>query len=355
MKIRMVSGLFLSFLAFQASAAKMGIPTRTPETRVFIPPCDHEKPVQYWIRYLRDEGRLEFRRWTRQMGYYAALYQKIFTAHGLPPELVWLSGMESGCDRNAVSDKGAGGLWQFLPATARSMGLRVDSWVDERFDPEASTLAAARHLKALYNRFKSWPLVLAAYHAGGRWVARQIRRFKTRDYFKLARQGAFQESTQVYVPKALAFIAMASGPEEYQVRITEQPEDLREDLVLVPPGTHLKDVAEASKIPLGQIRARNAALRRGRVPPTGDAVPVRLPFGTGWRVVANLEGAKPAKPKDAMAPLQYKVKAGDSIWAVARRFGVKMKEVLLMNGITDPRRIRPGQELILPPAGSAGR
>jgi membrane-bound lytic murein transglycosylase D len=311
--------------------------------------------VRRWINYLRNEGHLEFRRWTRRMGHYAAMYQKIFRAYDLPPELVWLSGMESGCDRSAVSDKGAAGLWQFLPSTARAMGLRVDAWVDERFDPEASTLAAARHLRALFQRFRSWPLVLAAYHAGERWVARQVKRFRTSDYFKLARQGAFQESTAIYVPKALAFIAMASGPEEYLVRIPEQPEDLREDLVLVPPGTTLQSVADAAKLPYRTLRAHNPALRRARTPPTGEPMAIRLPWGTGWRVVANLAGAKPARPKDALEPVRYRVRPGDSVWALSRRFGVKIKEVLLMNGVSDPRRIRPGQELLLPPPGSALR
>src|SRR5437867_1582941 len=141
---RRLAAVFLGilvFLAFPVNASNL--PQRTPETRVFVPPYDHEGTVKHWIRYLRDEGKLEFRRWTRQMGHYGRLYQKIFTAYGLPPEAVWLSGMESGCDRNAVSYAGAAGLWQFLPGTARTMGLRVDSWVDERFDPEASTLAAA--------------------------------------------------------------------------------------------------------------------------------------------------------------------------------------------------------------------
>src|SRR5206468_1126360 len=143
------------------------------------------------------------------------------------------------------------------------------------------TLAAARHLRALYNEFKSWPLVLAAYHAGNHWVARQIKRFKTNDYFKLARQGAFQESTQIYVPKGIAFIAMASAPEEFEVRLPPKADDLREDLVSVPPGTKLKDVAEAAKLPYADVRYQNPTLRRAQTPPTGTPTAVRLPFGTG--------------------------------------------------------------------------
>jgi len=357
--IRTVSVGLLFWVAAPAyatgvSAVRNGLPTRTPEMRAFIPAYDNQKVVRYWMNYLRGEGHLEFRRWTRQMGHYAELYQKSFTALGLPPELVWLSGMESGCDRNAVSHKGAGGLWQFLGATGRAMGLRVDKWVDERFDPEASTMAAARHMHGLYKRFKKWPLVLASYHAGEKWVARSIKRHKTDDYFKLARLGGFQAITNIYVPKALAFIALASSPEEFGVKIGRQPEDKREDLVMVPPGTKLKAVAEAAKIPYGQLRHQNPALRRAQTPPGGqEPYHVRLPWGAGWRAVANVEGAKAAKPKEAMTPIKYIVKSGDSLWKLARRFGVKVKEVLLMNGITNASRIRLGQELMLPPMGSA--
>jgi membrane-bound lytic murein transglycosylase D len=342
--------------AFAAGGSEVrnGLPTRTPEMKSFIPAYDNQKRVRHWMNYLRGVGHLEFRRWTRRMGHYASLYQKSFRALGLPPELVWLSGMESGCDRNAVSHKGAGGLWQFLAATGRAMGLRVDKWVDERFDPEASTMAAARHLHGLYKRFKKWPLVLAAYHAGERWVARAIKRYKTNDYFKLARHGAFQAVTNVYVPKALAFIALASSPEEFGVKIGRQPEDKREDLVMVPPGTKLQEIAEAAKIPYGALRHQNPALRRAQVPPKGqEPYHVRLPWGTGWRVVAGIEGSKPAKAREAMTPIKYVVKAGDSIWKLARRFGVKMQEVLHMNGIVRAGSLRVGQELILPPMGSA--
>ena len=78
-----------------------------------------------------------------------------------------------------------------------------------------------------------------------------------------------------------------------------------------------------------------------------------MPWGLGWRVVASVEGAEAATPKEAMTPIRYRVKSGDSVWKLAKRFGVQIKEVLMMNGIVDARRVRPGQELLLPPAGSA--
>ena len=85
---------------------------------------------------------------------------------GLPSWVARLPEVESGFNPKALSDKGAGGLWQLMPETAKSLGLRVDEEVDERFDPVKSTDASLRYIKSLYDKFKSWVLVLIAYNWG---------------------------------------------------------------------------------------------------------------------------------------------------------------------------------------------
>src|SRR4029077_10528168 len=106
-------------------------------------------------------------RWLTRSGRFLPMVLEVFRQKGLPEELVFTAMIESGFDPVAVSRAGAKGLWQFMAPTARQYGLRVDRWLDERLDPEKSTVAAANYLKDLYTTFGSWDLTQAAYPASG--------------------------------------------------------------------------------------------------------------------------------------------------------------------------------------------
>jgi len=113
------------------------------------------------------------------------LIDSVFTSYQLPPELKYLAVVESKLKPNVVSKAGAVGLWQFMPSTARTVGLKIKGKYDERRLTCKSTVAAARHLKALYNDFEDWLLVIAAYNGGAGTVYKAIRRSGSRDFWKL--------------------------------------------------------------------------------------------------------------------------------------------------------------------------
>jgi membrane-bound lytic murein transglycosylase D len=137
-----------------------------------------------------------------------------FVAEGVPPELAWIAEAESSFNPSARSPVGAKGLFQFMPETAREMGLST-RLPDDRTDPDKSGRAAARYLRALHRRFGNWALVLAAYNAGQGRVARTLESHKATTFTQIA--DSLPAETRMYVPKVCALIATRTGVTPYQI------------------------------------------------------------------------------------------------------------------------------------------
>jgi membrane-bound lytic murein transglycosylase D len=139
---------------------------------------------------------------------YLVRLKPIFTARQVPAELVWVAEVESSFDTSARSPAGATGLFQLMPSTARRYGLSLRP-TDERLNPEKSAAAAARHLRYLGERFRDWPLALAAYNAGEGCVQDLLDRYQTRAFDRIAAH--LPAETQMYVPKVEATIFRREG------------------------------------------------------------------------------------------------------------------------------------------------
>lgn len=135
----------------------------------------------------------------------------VLRAHGIPEDFKYIPLVESGLERGTSSHKGASGYWQFMPATARSFGLRVDGEVDERQDLAKSTRAAAKYLKALHREFGDWTLVAAAYNVGEGRLSRVIKAQGSQDYFALR----INKETDAYVYKLVSMKAIIENPEQH--------------------------------------------------------------------------------------------------------------------------------------------
>lgn len=175
-----------------APPQKPGAPKPPPQTSQ---PPEFSQP--YWDQVIAKRAR------PKSADRYLPVFKKAFISKGVPPELAWLSEVESSLNLNARSPVGAYGPFQFMPATAERFGLRIGS-PDERSHPRKSAEAAASYLAILYKQFRSWPLALAAYNAGEGRVARAL---------KAAGASTFEEvstslptETRMYVPKVLATI-----------------------------------------------------------------------------------------------------------------------------------------------------
>jgi len=156
------------------------------------------------------------------------IIEPILHHEGVPTELSAVILVESGGQPTALSEKGARGIWQFMPDTARRYGLTVSADQDERVDVVKSTQAAAHYLRDLYQQFGDWQLAFAAYNAGEQAVGQAMGRVGRRDFHAI--QGALPRETRDYVPAVLNAMAVLGSTPERLARTIAPP---------IPNGSHL--------------------------------------------------------------------------------------------------------------------
>ena len=278
-------------------------------------------------------------------GRYVPMIRDIFREKGLPEELIFTAMVESGFNPVAVSHAGAKGLWQFMAPTARLYGLRVDRWLDERLDPEKSTVAAANYLRDLYNVFGSWELAQAAYNAGEVRVQQAIQGTGSRDFWVLHRRSShLLPETKNFVPAIQAATLIGRQPERYGFTVTPE-EPMRYEIVTVPRSSRLARLAGLSGVAVAELEQLNPELWQKQTPPDA-AYELKVPVGTVGAVqVAIQMDAAPRKIAPAPATGVHLVKAGDTLWRIARDHGVTSAQIARWNGIERLDRIFPGERL----------
>ncbi|MCB0417576.1 MAG: LysM peptidoglycan-binding domain-containing protein, partial [Bdellovibrionales bacterium] len=310
-------------------------------------PITINSKVEGWMDYFTGRGRVHFERYLARSSRYIPLMKHILRNSGLPEDLVYLAMIESGFNIRAQSIARAVGPWQFMPATGTRYGLRVDSWIDERQDPIRSTEAAARYLKDLYLMFESWYLAAAAYNAGENKLLRAVRELKTNNYWTICKSRYIARETKDYVPKLIAAAILAKNPERFNFEeiVYQDPLDFENVTVTYP--VHLRDLAELINSTEEELRYLNPELRRGVVPPASKEYALRVPVGTQVLVQKALI-AKKSDLEKSIQPVQYTIRRGDNLYVVSRRFGVSIKEITDLNGISRRSRLRVGKQLMIP-------
>ncbi len=257
-----------------------------PEELIKHLPPDINQQIAYFVKVFTTEKREVTERWFRRCGRFLPYFKAVFTEEGLPEDLAYLAMVESGCNPFAVSRAGAVGIWQFIESTAKNYGLKINFWIDERRDFMASTRAAAKYLKRLYQIFGDWRIAVASYNAGEGRILRGLKAKNFSDYWKAMMEGAFPLETFTYVPQWLAISILAKNPEKYKLPpIEEIPLDL--DVVEVPGGFELKSLALAGGIDPELFFFINAKYRRGFTPPEPLA-PVLIPYENKNLILNNL-------------------------------------------------------------------
>lgn len=295
--------------------------------------------TEHWIKYFKGRGKQSFRRWLRRAEQYRDIIEPILIEVGIPRDLLYLAVIESGLNLKAQSNMKAVGPWQFMAGTGRLFGLRTNWWIDERRDIIASTYSAAHYMQHLHDLFGSWPLALAAYNAGEYRVAHAISRQKTDDYWKLR----LPSQTKWFVPKFMAALIIGRNPEEYGFR-KHDVIPVRFDIIPIDRSTDLRLIAKSAGCTLRKIQDLNPALKRWATPP-GMSIELKVPEGTGGDVVAAL-GEVP--PEERVSWLKHRVRRGETISTIARRYEISMTEIKRINQIRNIHRIREGTILLIP-------
>ncbi len=313
-----------------------------------LPPSDIpitlNERVEYFIKYFTTTKREVFARWLARSGRYVPMIREILNQYGLPEDLVYLAMIESGFNPFAYSRAGACGIWQFIRSTARKYGLKIDYWVDERRDPEKATRAAARYLRELYNEFDCWHLASASYNAGEGKLRKAIKRYGTKNFWKLCRYRYLKRETKNYVPKMIAAMIIAKNPEKFGFYVDPLP-PLYYETIDVPGGTDLRAVALATGIDYDLIRLLNAELRRGKTPPYAVVYPVKVPFGYGAK---GLEALKKIRFVYTRQTLRHRVSRGETLYQIASYYGTTVRALRRTNRLFRKRKLRPGMVLRIP-------
>ena len=317
-----------------APAAPAEEEAEEPTWDIDVRSYETHKRVAYFIDRYQHSARESFARWLKRGGRYEPMIRSKLHAAGLPEDLTYLALIESGYDPNAYSRAAAVGMWQFMASTARSSGLRVDWWVDERRDPVRSTDGAIKFLKYLNEQFGSLYLAAAAYNGGPGRVSRGLTRYadeldgQTGDdaFFALAETDYLRAETRDYVPRLIAAALVAKDPESYGFDI-DYDSALVYDSVRVGPATPLAAVAKAAGTSVSNIIELNPEVLRGMTPPR-DSFTVRVPLGTA-ESFDSLFAALPREERTAWKRVTSR--KGETIRQLAKRARVSTKELLWFN------------------------
>lgn len=307
-------------------------------------PVEANRWVEMELDFLVNQRHAVIGRWLERADRYDEWVREVFAGYGLPRDLHHLAMVESGYQATVKSHAGAVGMWQFMPATGRGMGLRIDDLVDERMDPVRSTHAAARHLAQLHRAFRGdWPLAVAAYNAGAGRINRGLGRFGASSFWDLSERGDLAQETRHYVPRLYAVTIIAKDPQRFGY---PAPSGLvrrfQYDSVRVDVPTPLVELAKLGSHPVGELVTLNPHLYRGIAPANYW---VWAPHGSGAALQTAYDGSD-FRRRGGLA--FYTLRRGESLAAVAEASGLTPDQIRAYNLSTNVDRLGRGDRVRLP-------
>ena len=334
------------------------------QTLPFIIEVPYNEIVRrYILRYVKHSPR-QLASLQRKAQYYFPIFEDILAKHQLPFELCYLPVIESALNPQAHSPVGAAGLWQFMPATGKKYGLEINSLIDERMDPIRSTEAACRFLKALYNVFGDWNLVIAAYNCGPGNVNKAIHRAGgKRDFWSI--YPFLPRETRGYLPIFIAASYAMNYAELHGICPAALEMTMVTDTIITNQRQHFKQIAANLDISIEELRRLNPQYAHDILPGGKDyalCLPIQLSGGyidqqdsiiayNAKELIHNRRAEIDLLQRTSIhggytvnGVTYYKIKAGDTLSGIAAKFRVTVKQLKAWNGLKSDV-IREGKTL----------
>ncbi len=291
--------------------------------------------------------------------YYLPIFENIFDSYGLPKELAAMAIIESALNPFAVSSANAKGMWQFIYSAAKQYNLEINSYIDERFDPEKSCDAAARFLKDSYTIFGDWALAISSYNCGPGNVNKAIRRAGSRDFWSI--YPYLPKETRGYMPSFVGALYMLKYYKNYNIVPEKVAMPAHVDTFMIHKNLHFEQISEVIGIPVQDIRQLNPQYLRDIIPGSPQGMILRLPYNYTAPFVDNEKSIYSYKDSIYFNPIVYnnykdnensssriyhKVRKGQTLASIAKRYGVTTTQIKDWNNLSK-NSVKVGRTLII--------
>ena len=323
-------------------------------------PITFNSKVARNVKYFSSNGAKKgVQLWLNRINKFKKIMLPILEEEGVPPEIFYISVIESGLNPIALSYAQALGPWQFISSTGKLYGLDKTWFIDERRDFVKSTYAAARYLKdlkAIFDKInpddlngENWYLAFAAYNCGATRVLKEIKRSNSTNFWDLNR---LPGQTRNYVPKILAIFLINKNPEKYGFTINSEP-NMEWIVKEIDKQVSFNQISDITNISPKVLQIYNPEIKRGIIQPQKEEkfYKLRLPKNHNYEDFDSLYSLLNESSTKSLLIVEHIVKKGENLSRISSKYKVKIQDITSMNNISAKKYLQPGQKLQIPTQG----